>query len=215
MNSLSSIEKNYLKLCSLNMELAIFPLNGAVLFPGTSLPLNIFENRYIEMINYALARDRQIGMIQTDQNNELYSVGCVGKIHSFNETNDGRFLISLQGVSSFQIIKELKQKYSFRIVNANLIENNKDNYSFNKNQKLSILKIYEKYIKLKNINLSLEEIQNIEIEQIIKFIAMVSPFKNIDKQALLETLTLSEFYNKLKSIIELELAGNFDDKTIN
>ncbi len=197
------------------MELAIFPLNGAVLFPGTSLPLNIFEARYIEMINYALARDRKIGMIQTNENNELFNVGCVGKIHSFNETNDGRYLISLQGINCFKVINEIEQKYSFRIVNINLIKNDDEENFFTDEQKRSLLKIYKKYIKFKSINLSLEEIENIEISQIIKFIAMVSPFKNIDKQALLETTNLLDFYNKLRSIIELELIGDFDNKTIN
>ena len=197
------------------MELAIFPLNGAVLFPGTSLPLNIFEARYIEMINYALARDRQIGMIQTNENNELFNIGCVGKIHSFNETNDGRYLISLQGINCFKIINPIEQKYSFRIVNVDLIKNNDEENFFTDEQKKSLLKVYEKYIKFKSINLNLDEIENIEISQIIKFIAMVSPFKNIDKQALLETTNLFDFYNKLKSVIELELIGNFDNKTIN
>ena len=197
------------------MELAIFPLNGAVLFPGTSLPLNIFETRYIDMINYALARDRQIGMIQTNENNELFNIGCVGKIHSFNETNDGRYLISLQGMNCFKVINEVKQKYSFRIVNISIIKNFDEEKLFTDEQKKSLLNIYEKYIKFKSINLNLEEIENIEIGQIIKFIAMVSPFKNIDKQALLETTNLFDFYNKLKSVIELELIGNFDNKTIN
>ena len=77
------------------MELPIFPLNGAVLFPETSLPLNIFEKRYIDMVNYSLAREREIGMIQTMNNGDLCKIGCIGKIHSFNETNDGRYLISL------------------------------------------------------------------------------------------------------------------------
>ena len=86
------------------MELPIFPLNGAVLFPDTNLPLNIFEKRYVEMVDYALARDRCIGMIQTDTNNQLYNIGCVGKINNFNETNDGRYLISLQGINCFKII---------------------------------------------------------------------------------------------------------------
>ena len=110
------------------MELAIFPLNGAVLFPGTSLPLNIFENRYIEMVNYSLARDRYIGMIQTDTNNKLYKIGCVGKIHSFSETNDGRYLISLQGTNCFKVIKELEPNYSFRIIEADLISTNDEIY---------------------------------------------------------------------------------------
>ncbi len=197
------------------MELPIFPLNGAVLFPGTSLPLNIFETRYIEMIDYALARDRKIGMIQTDEKNELFNVGCVGKINSFNETNDGRYLISLHGIKCFKIINEIEQDYSFRLINASLVELYEKEGEISKDQKESLLKLYGKYIKNKNINLSLEEIDNIETDQIIKFIAMVSPFKNIDKQALLETESLLDFYSKLKSIIELELIGDFQNKTIN
>ena len=197
------------------MELPIFPLNGAVLFPGTSLPLNIFETRYIEMIDYALARDRKIGMIQTDEKNELFNVGCVGKINSFNETNDGRYLISLHGIKCFKIINEIEKDYSFRLINASLVELYEKEGEISKDQKESLLKLYGKYIKNKNINLSLEEIDNIETDQIIKFIAMVSPFKNIDKQALLETESLLDFYSKLKSIIELELIGDFQNKTIN
>ena len=197
------------------MELPIFPLNGAVLFPGTSLPLNIFETRYIEMIDYALARDRKIGMIQTDEKNELFNVGCVGKINSFNETNDGRYLISLHGIKCFKIINEIEQDYSFRLINASLVELYEKEGEISKDQKESLLKLYGKYIKNKNINLSLEEIDNIETDQIIKFIAMVTPFKNIDKQALLETESLLDFYSKLKSIIELELIGDFENKTIN
>ncbi len=197
------------------MELAIFPLNGAVLFPGTSLPLNIFENRYIDMVNYSLARDRFIGMIQTDTNNKLYKIGCVGKIHSFSETNDGRYLISLQGTNCFKVIRELEPNYSFRIIEADLISTNDEIYELNNKQKNNLLKKYKEYIKIKNINLNLEEIEGIEIEQIIKFIGMVSPFKNEDKQVLLETKNLIDFYTKLMSILELEILGDFTNNTIN
>ena len=96
------------------MEIPIFPLNGAVLFPGTSLPLNIFEKRYIEMVDYALSKERCIGMIQFDGKNNLYNIGCIGKIHSFSETTDGRYLISLQGTNCFKIKKELEKRYKFR-----------------------------------------------------------------------------------------------------
>ena len=197
------------------MELPIFPLNGAVLFPGTSLPLNIFENRYIEMVNYALARDRQIGMIQSNQSEELYSIGCVGKIHSFNETNDGRYLISLQGTNCFNIVKEVKENFSFRLVEAKIINNNENDNGLNDKQKIFLLNKYKNYINIKGINISIEEIEGIELSQIIKFIAMVSPFKDEDKQVLLETKNLVDFYNKLLSIIELEVASNFTNKTIN
>ena len=197
------------------MKIPIFPLNGAVLFPGTSLPLNIFESRYIEMVNYSLARDRFIGMIQTNENNELFNIGCIGKIHSFNETNDGRYLISLQGTNCFKVVKELEASFDFRLVIADTLKQTDENYIFSENKKISLLEKYKDYIKAKKINLNLAEIENIEFDQIIKFIAMVSPFKNIDKQALLETDSLEDFYNKLKSVIELELAGELTNKTIN
>ncbi len=197
------------------MVLPIFPLNGAVLFPGTSLPLNIFEDRYIKMVNYALAKNRHIGMIQTDENSKLYNIGCLGKIHSFNETEDGRYLISLQGVNKFRIRKELEEDYSFRLVDAEILEIEDGETEFSDNQRDNLLNRYNNYIKEKNINLNLEEIEKIELSQIIKFIAMVSPFKDIDKQALLETKSLNEFYNKLLSVIELDIAGDFTTKTVN
>lgn len=197
------------------MEIPIFPLNGAVLFPGTSLPLNIFENRYIEMVNYSLARKRFIGMIQTDENNKLYNIGCVGKIHSFNETNDGRYLISLQGTNCFKINKELDPLHGFRLVDVKILESLNDNFEFSKDQRIELLEKYKKYINIKKINLDLKEIETIDTLQIIKFIAMVSPFKDIDKQALLETINLRDFYGKLDSILDLEIAGEIASDTIN
>ena len=144
------------------MKLPIFPLNGVVLFPDTNLPLNIFEKRYLEMVDYALARDRCIGMIQTTSNNQLYNVGCVGKINSFNETNDGRYLISLQGTNCFKVDKELEKTFNFRIVEAKLLNNlNSTNILLSAKQKINLLSIYEKYIAVKNINLNLEELRKL------------------------------------------------------
>ena len=197
------------------MELPIFPLNGAVLFPDTSLPLNIFEERYIEMVDYALARDRCIGMIQTDENNDLYKIGCIGKIHSFNETNDGRYLISLKGINCFKVISELDKNFNFRLVNCEKINNDENLFDLSHAHKNELLNKYKKYMKIKNINLNLEEIESIELSQLIKFIAMISPFKNEDKQILLETSKLFEFYKRLISIIELELVGDITKRTIN
>ena len=197
------------------MELPIFPLNGAVLFPGTSLPLNIFENRYLKMVNYSLARDRLIGMIQSDKNKNLYNIGCVGKIHSFSETDDGRYLISLQGTTCFKVIEELKVKYSFRFVNAGVLNHDESRIEFTDAQKNNLIEKYKNFIKIKGLNFNLEEIEKIDFSQIIKFFAMISPFNNIDKQALLETNDISEFYDKLLSIIELGIVGDFSNNTIN
>ena len=215
MNVQLNTGRNSLKLCFLDMKLPIFPLNGAVLFPGTSLPLNIFERRYLDMVNYSLSKDRLIGMIQSNKDGELFNVGCIGKIHSFNETEDGRYLISLQGTSCFKLNKELKVSYNFRVVEADIIKSENIEDIFSEFQKNSLLSRYKNYIKKKNIDLNLQEIENIETDQIIKFIAMVSPFKDIDKQALLETLNISDFYDKLQSILELELAGEVYNHKIN
>ena len=198
------------------MEVPIFPLNGAVLFPGTSLPLNIFEKRYIEMVDYALSKERCIGMIQSDEKDNLYNIGCVGKIHSFSETTDGRYLISLQGISCFKVRKELEKKHKFRLIEAEMLEFDEDKNFINENQKNNLLEKYNQYIKLKKINLNLKEIQKIDFNQIIKFIAMISPFSDIEKQVLLETKNLSDFYKKLQSILELEIVeDNNNNKTIN
>ena len=198
------------------MKLPIFPLNGVVLFPDTNLPLNIFEKRYLEMVDFALTRDRCIGMIQTTSNNLIYNVGCVGKINSFSETNDGRYLISLQGTNCFKVDKELEKTFNFRIVEAKLLNNlNSTNILLSKKQKINLLSKYEKYIAVKNINLNLEELKEIDVSQLIKFIAMISPFKNEDKQVLLEVESLVEFYDKLVSIIEIEILGDYSNNTIN
>ena len=198
------------------MELPIFPLNGAVLFPETSLPLNIFEKRYIDMVNYSLAREREIGMIQTMNNGDLCKIGCIGKIHSFNETNDGRYLISLQGLNCFEVVKEIDVDYSFRIVRANVIKGvNKEDNKLDNDKKSNILKKYKKYISSKKINIDLSEIDGIEIYQLMKFITMISPFKDIEKQALLETDNVEDFYYKLLSIIDFDIASELGNKTLN
>ena len=215
MRLLFDIEKNFHRLCFLNMEIPIFPLNGAVLFPGTSLPLNIFEERYIEMIDYALSKERCVGMIQSDEKNNLYNIGCVGKIHSFSETTDGRYLIGLQGTKCFRVKKELEKIHKFRLIEAEILEFEEDKNSINEKQKNSLLEKYSKYIKVKEINLNLKEIQNIDFNQIIKFIAMISPFSDIEKQVLLETKNLNDFYKKLHSILELEIVEDNNSKTIN
>ena len=198
------------------MHIPIFPLNGAVLFPKTNLPLNIFEDRYIEMVDYALSRNRLIGMIQSKNTSELFNIGCLGKIISFNETNDGRYLINLEGINCFVLKKELTKKYNFRIVDAMILENKtKKNYKIKGELKNKILDSYKYYIKEKGININLSEIINIRIEQLAKFIAMVSPFDDIDKQMLLEITETEVFCEKLLSILKIEIANVNQKKTLN
>ena len=154
-------------------------------------------------------------MIQSDKNNNLYEVGCIGKIQSFNETNDGRYLISLKGVNCFRVIDEIENNFSFRMINAEIIKDEKEKIKFKDQQKSELIDKYKSYIKIKELNFSLEEIERVEFSQIIKFIAMVSPFTDIDKQALLETKNLFDFYDKLLSILELETIGEYPNNSIN
>ncbi len=195
------------------MKFPIFPLNGAVLFPGTNLPLNIFENRYLKMVDYALSNKRLIGMIQTDSNNELYKIGCLGKITSFNETEDGRYLINLDGVNRFSVTKEIKSSSDFRIVEGETILNNK--IISKKIDKQKLITKFSLYLNKKNVNINLKDIKELDVDQMCKLIAMISPFDNVDKQMLLELKKAEEFYIKLLSILDIETAIQSKQQLIN
>jgi len=179
------------------------------------LPLIYLKKDILKWLTTALSKERCIGMIQSDEKNKLYNIGCIGKIHNFSETTDGRYLISLQGTNCFKVKKELEKKYKFRFVEAEKLDFEEDKSIINEKQKNNLLDKYSQYIKVKKINLNLEELQNIDFNQIIKFIAMISPFSDIEKQALLETKNLSDFYKKLHSILELEIVEDNNSKTIN
>ncbi len=197
------------------MQIPIFPLNGAVLYPETNLPLNIFEDRYIDMVDFALSNKRLIGMIQTDKKGKLFKVGCIGKITSFNETKDGRYLINLEGMNLFLLKKEIDMGFKFRIIEGNSIKHNSNNLSIDSNVKKNLLNKYSKYIKNKKIDLNISELEKLTTKQLAKLIAMVSPFDHIDKQMLLEISIPNEFCKKLLSILDIELVNDGGGKTIN
>jgi len=189
------------------MEFPIFPLNGAVLFPKTYLPLNIFEKRYIEMVDYALSKQRIIGMIQTNNNGNLFKIGCLGKITNFNEIEDGRYLINLKGLHCFSTIKEISSQHNFRILHGNIIESDLNFQKENKETKSLITSKFESYIKIKKIKFNLSEINHLNAIELARVIAMVSPFDVIDKQMLLEINSINEFCLKIISILEIELSN--------
>ena len=196
------------------MKIPIFPLNGAILFPKTNLPLNIFEERYIEMIDYSLSSDRFIGMVQQKKNNELYSVGCYGKITIFNETSDKKYLINLEGISCFKIIKEIDTGRKFRICEIEIFDSF-NNTNLQDGLKSKILDIFKKYNKVKNINLSFDDISKLNIVDLLKFIVMVSPFDVSVKQMFLELKSNKELYENILSTLEIELASNQKTASIN
>ena len=196
------------------MQIPIFPLNGAILFPKTNLPLNIFEERYIDMINYSLSNDRLIGMVQQKENTELYNVGCYGKITVFNETPDKRYLINLEGISCFNITKEIKTRHKFRICEIKIFDSFSDP-GLQNDLKSKILDSFKKYNKLKNINLNLGDISKLNIVDLLKLIVMVSPFDDSVKQMFLELKSNKELYKNILSTLEIELASYQESASIN
>ena len=194
----------------------LFPLNGAILFPNTNLPLNIFEERYVDMINFALANGRLIGMIQSKKNKSLYSVGCIGKINSFEESGDGRFVINLIGIKYFKFVKELSSKHKFRMVEAESInEKIKLNYNLSKSEKELLLKKYTLFIKKNTPEADLDFLKTIETETLLKFIAMSSPFSISEKQMLLETYDIKKLNENISILLDFYNNQKRDQMLIN
>lgn len=184
------------------ITIPIFPLNGVIFFPNTDLPLNIFEKRYIEMVDFALSQNKIIGMIQLKKNGALYTKGCFGKIMSYNETDDGRYFINIRGENIFSISKEIKSEHQFKIAEVNIrYENIKKNRLDNINTDLLLDKFYY-LIKSNNLSVDFNTLKKIEASALIKLIAMSGPFTAIEKQMLLETINLKQLYDKLILLFE-------------
>lgn len=200
------------------MLIPILPLNGAILFPETNLPLNIFEERYIEMIDFALGKNKLLGMIQTKDNGELYRVGCIGRINSFNETKDGRYIINLRGKNHFSILKEVPSNHKFRLVesvfeNINIIQDK--TFELKKFNKELFITKYRPYIKRINPSIDFNLINKIEPATLIKFIAMSCPFSSADKQMLLETFNLNDLAHKLIALFEYYSSTSKNERSVN
>ena len=187
-----------------NIQIPLFPLNGAIIFPKSNLPLNIFEERYIEMINFSISSNRLIGMIQTDKNDKLYSIGCVGKINSFSELEDGRFIINLLGQDYFSIKKSDKQSKKFILADVEILSKkyNIDQNNIKKFDKKILIQKYKRYVDNQNIEVDINLIEKVDDEELIKFIAMSCSFSTEHKQMLLETYNLYEIGHKLISLFD-------------
>ena len=200
------------------MLIPIFPLNGTILFPETNLPLNIFEERYIEMIDFALGKNKLFGMIQTKDNGELYRVGCIGRINSFNETKGGRYIVNLRGKNHFSILKEVPSNHKFWLVesvfeNINIIQDK--TFKLKKFNKELFITKYRPYINRINPCIDFNLINKIEPVTLIKFIAMSCPFSSADKQMLLETFNLNDLAQKLITLFEYYSSTNKNERSVN
>ena len=211
------------KINNLPDELRVFPLSNFIFFPKTSAPLNIFEPRYIQMIDESIKSNRMIGMIQpkgltNPKKTELFKVGCLGKISSFNETDDGRYIVVLSGITRFNIVEEIK--------NAKLFREFKINYKgFEKD-----IDYQEESINFSDVNLIFNDLKNIfekqgyiinwnelkkqSLNQTINTLSMASPFSKEEKQMLLEAKDLVSRKKKLEQIIKLYTPDIFSNKTL-
>jgi Lon protease-like protein len=203
--------KIYNSITELPSKLAIFPLTGAVLFPQTQLPLNIFEPRYVQMIDEVLSSpDRIMGMIQPNLSKDdsssknLKKVGCAGRISSFSETGDGRYLVTLTGLIRFEVNNELDTTTQYRQIITNY-----DNYkedlkpaNFENIDRKNLLVLIKKYLEQKNLLIDWEIIEQSPTEQLINYSGVLVPFEPEEKQLLLETKNLFDRCKALESLFQ-------------
>ena len=201
--------------------ISVFPLSNFIIFPNTSVPLNIFEPRYIKMIDDCLKDSRIIGMIQPKNNKnipELYSIGCAGKITSFNETDDGKYLIVIKGLSRFKILKEINNNKTYRECKVSFDEFNIDMISNYNEIKFTDLELIFKNLKTlfkkKGYIVNWKELEKQSLDQTINALAMASPFSLEEKQVLLETIDVKNRKMELEKILNTYVIDEFNNKTI-
>tara|TARA_Y100000590_G_C15580712_1_gene962219 strand:- start:513 stop:1142 length:630 start_codon:yes stop_codon:yes gene_type:complete len=198
-------------------QIPVFPLSGVIYFPKTNLPLNIFEKRYLQLVNDCMKKNKLMGMVQSKKNsNEVYKIGCLGKISLLEETKDGRILIKLTGITRFEIIEEVNSNKLYREfkVNYNKFNQDLENIKLEILEKKILESLFKKiksFLKKNGLFLNWKEFNQLEQVQQINTLAMISPFSDEEKQKLLETVQMSEKIKILSEIIEFYL----HDKELN
>jgi Lon protease-like protein len=204
-------------------KIPVFPLSNFIIFPKTTVPLNIFEPRYIQMIDDSMKSNRYIGMIQPKKTGnlkkpDLHKVGCVGKITSFNETEDGRYLIVLNGVCRYETISEINSDKLYRECEVNFEKFSNDLIENNEQVKFSDLKQVfndlKKLFEQQGYQINWNDLEKQNVRQTINTLSMASPFTLEEKQILLETKNLVDRKKKLEEILITYTNFSFTNKTI-
>ncbi len=202
----------------------VFPLSNFIIFPQTTVPLNIFEPRYIDMINDSMKSNKMIGMIQPKSSDDvinipnLHEVGCLGKITSFRETEDGRYLIELKGIMRFQKINEIKTTKSYRILKVdynkfiNDLTPKKENLNFSDLE--LIFKDLKSLFEKRGFIINWKSLESQSLDEIINALAMASPFSLEEKQVLLESENLDTRKNRIAEILSTYNHDIYDNKTL-
>ena len=203
-------------------KIPIFPLSQAIFFPRTILPLNIFEDRYLQLVEDCMKGGRLFGMVQPRNSEgsspEVYSVGCLGKIISFNETADKRFIITLLGLTRFKIKKELQKEKLYRSFEVDYSEflddlEAKKDEAFNSEKKNLLNKIKIFFEKI-NYPVKYSELSKLDLDELISNVSMISPFSIEEKQKLIETKKIDNKIKVLNEIINFNLLDYQQSKTI-
>ena len=210
------------KIDHLPNKIPVFPLSNFIIFPRTTVPLNIFEPRYIDMVDDAMKSNRIIGMVQPKKSKQntplLYDIGCAGKITSFNETDDGRYLIVIKGLNRFKILNELNNNKLYRECEVSFEEFNKDMFENNNEIKFAdlelIFKNLKSFFKKKGYIINWKQLEKQSLDQTINTLAMASPFSLEEKQILLETDDVNDRKIELEKILNTYILDNFNNKTI-
>ena len=204
-------------------KIPVFPLSNFIIFPKTTVPLNIFEPRYIQMIDDSMKSNRYIGMIQPKKTGnlkkpDLHKIGCVGKITSFNETEDGRYLIVLNGICRYETISEINSDKLYRECEVNFEKFSNDLIENNEQVKFSDLKQVfndlKKLFEQQGYQINWNDLEKQNVGQTINTLSMASPFTLEEKQILLETRNLIDRIKKLEEILITYTNYNFANKTI-
>jgi len=185
----------------------VFPLSGVIYFPKTNLPLNIFEQRYLDLVNDAYQKDKLMGMVQSrKENNSVYKIGCLGKISDYQKSKDGRILINLTGVTRFQILDEVQNKKLYREfkVDYKKFVEDIDDLETNVDTKMLMDKA-QSFFKRNGLLLNWKEFEKLDFTQQINTLAMIAPITNEEKQKLLESISLENKIKSLESIISFYL----------
>ncbi len=208
------------KVSDLPQVIPVFPLDGALLLPGGDLPLQIFEPRYLNMIDDVMAGDRMIGMVQTRSGGDrtrpnLAGVGCAGRVTSFSETSDGRYLITLTGICRFLVKEELSVATPYRQVRAafdafadDLSDEGAEIAAFDRRRFAGALK---RYLNRRELDIDWETAESAPLESLVTSLAMGLPFDPAEKQALLEAPTMTERCEALTALLEIDGLGADDD----
>lgn len=212
----------YRKIDDLPLVIPVFPLDGVLLLPGGQLPLNIFEPRYLNMLDDAMSGERIIGMIQTraggdHQRPALAPVGCAGRVTSFAETSDGRYLITLTGVCRFRAGEELPVRTPYRQVRADFAPYEADLREEAAGTRTAteidrLMVALRRYLDHRGLAIDWGDAEAAPSDALINSLAMALPFDPMEKQALLEAETIFERKATLTALLEIDAAGGDDDE---